>query len=595
MHGLVRRWSSAVALAAIFPIAPWARGDDGFHEAAAAFGRARAGDRAPPRPAPGVYPGARLDAGEMAALARELGRFARFRTIDGTLNHPRDYGAAGGRLLRRGVPNYAALPGVPHDEPELNARLVSNLVLDQDGSILNARGASDWLWQWGQFVDHDLDLTVGSSPSEPFPILIAFLDPFFNPLGPPSVAVMPFSRSAFEVEDGARQHTNALTAFVDASQVYGSDDVRARALRRLDGSGKLLTGEGELLPFNTMGLPNAGGTSAALRVAGDIRVNEQLGLVAVHTLLVREHNALCDLIGRLDGERRELARREGRRAPAPLGDEELYQIARALVGAELQVITYRDFLGVLLGRRHGLGPYRGYDPSADPRVSNEFATAAFRVGHTLLSPSIRRLGADGASIAAGDVALRDAFFRGDLIATDGLEPVLRGLAGQAAQEIDAKVVDDVRNFLFGPPGAGGFDLASLNIQRGRDHGLPTLNGMRRAMGLAPHLGFESVTASDAVREALALAYGDVELVDLWVGGLAEDHVADAMVGSTFHAVLSDQFARLRAGDAFWHEREGVLPPAWRAWVARQSLGAIIRRASSVGAGELPPDVFVVAR
>ena len=64
----------------------------------------------------------------------------------------------------------------------------------------------------------------------------------------------------------------------------------------------------------------------------------------------------------------------------------------------------------------------------------------------------------------------------------GIAPVLRGLAAQVQQSVDTQIVPDVRNFLFGPPGAGGLDLASLNIQRGRDHGLSDYNSMREASG-----------------------------------------------------------------------------------------------------------------
>ena len=59
--------------------------------------------------------------------------------------------------------------------------------------------------------------------------------------------------------------------------------------------------------------------------------------------------------------------------------------------------------------------------------------------------------------------------------------MLKGLASNS-QEVDLLLVNGVRNNLFGPPGAGGLDLAALDIQRGRDHGLPNYNILREPTG-----------------------------------------------------------------------------------------------------------------
>lgn len=116
------------------------------------------------------------------------------------------------------------------------------------------------------------------------------------------------------------------------------------------------------------------------------------------------------------------------------------------------------------------------------------------------------------------------------------------------------MIDDVRNFLFGPPGSGGFDLVSLNIQRGRDHGLPSYKAVREALGLASVSSFADITSDVERQNALAAVYNnDVNQVDLWVGGLAEDHAEGALLGPTFRAIIADQFTRLRDGSSFWHE------------------------------------------
>src|SRR5262249_59512559 len=121
--------------------------------------------------------------------------------------------------------------------------------------------------------------------------------------------------------------------------------------------------------------------------------------------------------------------------------------------------------------------------------------------------------------------LADSFFNPPLMANDhDMENLLKGLASQPAEEIDTRLVDGVRNFLFGPPGAGGFDLASLNIQRGRDHGLSDYNTTRVAFGLAPVTTFAQITSNKTVQQELKWLYGTVNNIDLWVGALAEDHV-----------------------------------------------------------------------
>ena len=107
---------------------------------------------------------------------------------------------------------------------------------------------------------------------------------------------------------------------------------------------------------------------------------------------------------------------------------------------------------------------------SNPSITNSFATAFFRYGHSMQSSELRLVNNKGSS--AGSLSLRNAFFNPDILddAPETVELALKGLASQVAQENDVLMVDDIRNFLFGPPGAGGLDLASLDVQRGRDHG-----------------------------------------------------------------------------------------------------------------------------
>lgn len=200
-----------------------------------------------------------------------------------------------------------------------------------------------------------------------------------------------------------------------------------------------------------------------------------------------------------------------------------------------------------------LDRYRGYNPSVNPDIATEFSTAAFRLGHSMLGNDVEFLDNVGNELF-DEVALREAFFNPGLMAETGIAPILKYLASDPAQEIDNQVVDEVRNFLFGPPGAGGFDLASLNIQRGRDHGLADYNSVRLAYGLRAVHSFAEISSDPQVQAELAEAYGSVDNIDLWVGGLAEDHARGASVGPLFQAIVADQFERLRDGDRFWYQR-----------------------------------------
>lgn len=505
------------------------------------------------------------------------------RTIDGSGNNAAapSMGAAHTQLLRLLPPAYADGVSTLAGPDRASARAVSHAVSAQDTSRPNRMRITDYLWQWGQFLDHDIDLTDGVDPAEPADIVVPTGDAWFDPQAT-GTATIPLNRSLYDPATGTdagnpRQQVNEITAWIDASNVYGSDEIRAAALRTLDGTGMLKTSDGDLLPFNVDGLPNAGGSSPALFLAGDVRANEQLGLTAMHTLFVREHNRL--------------ARRLARDEPG-LSGEQIYQRARRTVGALMQVITYHEFLPALLGPG-ALRPYPGYRPEVDASIANLFSTAVYRFGHSTLSPTILRVDGHGHTIAEGNLDLRDAFFSPQRLAAEGgLEPILRGLANQVCQAVDPLVVDDLRNFLFGPPGAGGFDLVSLNIQRGRDHGLPSYNAVRQLFGRPAAQTFDDITSDPALRQRLASIYSDPDQVDLWVGGLAEDPVEGAMVGPLWRTVIAEQFEALRDGDRFWYER--IFDGQELRDLESTRLSDVIRRNTDIG-HELQDDVFLLPR
>ena len=92
----------------------------------------------------------------------------------------------------------------------------------------------------------------------------------------------------------------------------------------------------------------------------------------------------------------------------------------------MQVINYKEFLPVLLGE-NALSDYQGYNPEVDGSISNEFSTAAYRLGYSLLSPTILRLNRNGKETSDGHISLREAFFAPQLLTEQGnIGPILPG-------------------------------------------------------------------------------------------------------------------------------------------------------------------------
>lgn len=463
-----------------------------------------------------------------------LGPSAKYQKINGRKNNRRKaaWGAAGSLLIRQVAIDDSRYPNGDPATALPNPRQISNIVVRQDRDTYSAKGLSDMFWLWGQFLDHDITLVhTNSDPDESADIIIPEGDDVF-PVG----SSLPFNRSSSRFDrKERRQHPNVITSFIDGSNIYGSDKDTERALRTFEG-GQLMLDEHKLLPKNPQGL----------YMAGDERANEHIGLTSMHTLWVREHNRIAEAIACKHPRWK---------------DKRLYNEARRIVIAELQAITYNEFLPALLGKKALPGYWRysqdqlpGYQSRIKPNISNLFAAATYRFGHSMLSPNLLRLDENGAEIPQGHVSLGEAFFQPQKVAEAGIEPILRGLASQPAQALDPMIIDTVRNFLIlMPNGVAGFDLASLNIQRGRDHGLPGYNTVRESLGLERIDSFDDPIWRSGFGAKLAAAYDDPDAVDLWVGGLAEKETADALVGETMQLILLDQFRRLRHGDRFWYE------------------------------------------
>jgi peroxidase len=479
-----------------------------------------------------------------------------YRSFDGTGNRSGEdeFNVTGSDFIRLGQAHFSdGVSALRSDLP--NARTISNLVVSGKGDTPNAEGLSAMMYAWGQFIDHDINLTLSDEVNH-----IDIEIPAGDPILTGSISL---TRSVIDpltgIAGAPALTTNHVTGWLDASMVYGSDASTAESLRGADG--RLLTSPGNNLPI-------VDGAFAA----GDIRVQENPDLTALQTLLLREHNRQVDQLALVH--------------PVWTGDQ-LYDQARAVVSAEIARITYREFLPHLLGAQ-APRPYSGFKPSVNPTMSEEFAGAAFRFGHSIVSAKLEKVDEQGAAMGES-YSLRDAFFQdpSDFIANGGADGLLRHLGSDLSNALDVHIVDDLRNFLFGP--SAGMDLAAINIQRGRDLGLGTLNETRLALGLKPYRNFAEVSLDPEVVASLKKAYGEINKLELWIGGLAENHMRGAMVGQTFAAIIGKQFEALRDGDRQWYLNQGFDPSTIQA-IESTTLSSLIL--NNTDTETIQPDAFI---
>jgi hypothetical protein len=591
------------------------------------------------------------------------------RTLDGSGNnaaHPA-WGQAGTQYLRVAAPNYA--DGIGQMVAGPSPRYVSNRIFnDQGQNLFSENDISQWGWAWGQFIDHDIGLRdeqPAEDASMPYDKKDK-LEDFSNDVG-----TIAFSRTPAAPGTGRnspRQQINTLSSFIDASNVYGVTNARLDWLRDgpVDGNpsnnaATLMMSTGGYVPRATargdasspppMDLMGAltGAPSQAV-VAGDVRANENVALTAIHTLFAREHNRIVSLL------------------PARLPEELKFQIARRVVGAEEQYVTYHEFLpamGVHLPR------YHGYNADVNASIANEFATVGYRA-HSMIHGEVEpeaskrayspeqlasfktegiRIEHEGPNVKLV-IPLDLTFGNPSLLPAVGLGPLLKGLADEREYKNDEQIDDSLRSILFQVPkpttrdpsacgepvvNPGCFsdvaDLGAVDVQRGRDHGMPSYNALRRAYGLAAKRSYAAITGEPTARFPIGLlrkerrpiddphildftkledadgklirpgtdaakddvvsarrrttlaarlkaiyGAGNVDDVDAFVGMLAEPHVPGTEFGRLQLAIWKKQFQALRDGDRFFYANDPLLRTIRRVFGVdyRQTLSRLIR-------------------
>jgi len=453
------------------------------------------------------------------------------RTLDGSGNNRDhvDWGKAGRPYSRVAAASYGDGIGAVAQGP--SARRISNRVFNDLGqNVFSENNISQWGWTWGQFIDHDVGLR-DETPAEPAPIEFDAADPLegFHNVG----STLGFDRTPAAAGTGTnrsnpRQQSNTLSSYIDASQVYGTTSSRLGWLRAANGYDLMLPNGYLPHPSAKPGAPPmdlmgqlAGNPSQAI-VAGDVRANENVALTALQTLFAREHNRIADSL------------------PATLSAEDRFQVARRVVGAEIQYVTYTQFLPALGVR---LPDYRGYDPRADATLGNEFATAGFRAHsmvHGEFEPTVSATTFTAAQLAEFEsqgievehnadgtvtlvVPLGIAFGNPVLLERIGIGRILESL-GEREYNNDETIDNAMRSVLFQVPNPAAdppacnepapdpscfsvvADVGADDIQRGRDHGIPRYNALRVAYGLRPARTFTDITGerTDALPAGLTI-------------------------------------------------------------------------------------------
>jgi Ca2+-binding RTX toxin-like protein len=337
-------------------------------------------------------------------------------------------------------------------------------------------------------------------------------------------------------------HANYTAAFTTGNtSVITSADKSAMtsakaAIALLDGyvttgavpgaNGQILLGDAGAQASGFPGFPGDVISLTQHYIAGDLRANENVALTAFHEVFHHQHNLIADQIAGVinaansDGD-------SGNNL-VNITTEDIFQMSRIVMGAQYQRMVYDQFMVAMTGgiatgvvqtpdtvvNEHG---FFGWFPEVDASISQEFATAAFRVGHTQIYNFLGTLDAsrltgedfDGsiqqvvvaATDALANVQQASAVVEESLVALflnptgvalmGGAASILAGNARVPAQQVDTFLTDAVRNLLVGRPQ----DLGALNIARGREMGTVSLNEFRKAVtqffqatGVASSLG-----------------------------------------------------------------------------------------------------------
>ncbi|XP_075883262.1 dual oxidase 1 [Nelusetta ayraudi] len=428
-------------------------------------------------------------------------------------------------------------------------------------------------------------------------------DPVFDPLATGKV-LLPFQRGLSDKVSGQspsnpRIQVNLVTSWIDGSSIYGPSTSWSDSLRSFSG-GRLVSGSEWNMPSRARGPsfmwsaadPSTGDHGPqGLYVLGNAWANENMFTAAEGIIWFRYHNYVASRL---------------REEHPGWSDEALFQNARKTVVATFQNIALYEWLPANLGDKK-LPPYAGYQKFVDPGVSPEFQAAAMRFGITMAPPGVymrnrschfREIAsADGGSSAA--LRLCNSFWKrqSDSMRTGlDVDELIMGMASQIAEREDHIVVEDLRDFMYGPLRFTRTDLVAMTIQRGRDFGLRSYTEVRKSLNLPPVTTFRDInpelssTNPQLLRDLEELYDGDVSKLELFPGGLLESLDGP---GPVFSAVILDQFERTRNGDRFWFEnrQSGLFSEREIREIRGMTFHDVLVAVTSAEAADLQQEVF----
>ena len=366
-------------------------------------------------------------------------------------------------------------------------------------------------------------------------------------------------------------------------------------------------------------------------VTGDGRGNENIALITVHSIFHSEHNRL------VGANKATLLENAGTPAglaflnewlvvdvvagfnPATLvwDGERLFQAARFATEMQYQHLVFEEFARRM---QPMVDPFIfNNSPDVNPSILAEFANTVYRFGHSMLTGTVDRLENDLTTVNgdASQATLLATFLNPQAYLASGVDiatinaNIIRGLSRDVGNEIDEFIVTDVRSQLLGLP----LDLGALNIARGRETGVPSLNDTRAQLyndfgivDLKPYASWAefalaiknpmsvinfiaaygthaSILAATTVADKRVAAFelvigtdvngggvaadrlaflnatgayaggklGGLNNIDLWIGGLAEKKMEfGGMLGSTFNFIFEYQMENLQNGDRLYY-------------------------------------------
>ncbi|KAI3371209.1 hypothetical protein L3Q82_023837 [Scortum barcoo] len=483
-----------------------------------------------------------------------------------SLGYPKR-GAVGSHLMRIVPAHYWDGVYQAVNEPQLpNPRRLSTVLTGGASGLPSGRNQTVLSLFFGYHVTFEVfDSRTPGCPPEFMNMLVPKGDPIFDPTETGTV-LLPFQRGPWDKDSGQspsnpRIQVNLVTAWIDGSSIYGPSTSWSDSLRSFSG-GLLTSGSEWNMPSQATGQtfmwsaadPSTGDHAPqGLYVLGNAWANENVFTAAEGIIWFRYHNYVAS---KLHVEH------------PGWSDEKLFQNARKTVVATFQNIALYEWLPAYLGDKK-LPAYQGYQKFVDPGISPEFEVAAIRFGITMAPPGVYMrnrtchfreiVNIDGTSSPA--MRLCNSFWKRQSVnmrTSQDVDDLIMGMASQITEREDNIVVEDLRDFMYGPLRFTRSDLVAMTIQRGRDFGLRSYTEVRKALDLPPINTFEDInpelnsTNPKLLHDVAELYNGDISKLELFPGGLLESLDSP---GPVFSAIILDQFERIRNGDRFWFENK----------------------------------------